>query len=451
MIVIKKRLIFWLLRAYIKRWGRILLLCFIIGLAVFFILKSAFPYLIAAVTGVSKETIGIAGVYTIQTLPTGVSQDVSRGLTKIESDGTPKPDVAVSWQVEDSGKKYVFHLRKNVLFVDGTLLTSQDVRFAFSGVGVARPDPYTIVYTLKESYSPFLVSVSRPIFKEGFIGLGPYVIKTIQTNGQFLQSLTLTSTTQDPALKVYTFYPTQESLKIAYSLGEVTTARNLSDISFQNTSFAAFPHTHIVKSTDYTQLVALFYSTQDKNLSDKKLRDGLSYALPNTFSEGERAVSSIPPSSFAYNNGIERSQDIAHATDLIQASLGTDAHTYPKLTITTLPRYEVLAQQIQATWKKVGITADITLVDTIPQVFQIYLGSFNVPQDPDQYTLWHSYQENNITNFKNTRIDTLLEDGRKSTDVNTRIKDYQDFQKYLQDEQPASFLYFPYNYSVTRK
>lgn len=451
MIVLKRRLLFWLLRAYMKRWGRILLICFLLGLAIFFVLKSSFPYIIAAFTGVSKEVDGIAGVYTLQTLPGDVTKDISRGLTKIDGQGLPQPDVASSWDIKNSGKTYIFHLKRNISFVDGTPLTSKNVQFAFSHVKIIRPDDYTIEYTLQDSYSPFLTTVSQPILKEGYIGLGPYRIKKIQSNGQFLQSLTLTSTTANPSLKIYVFYPTEDSLKVAYTLGEITSARNLSDITFQNVTLASFPHTQIVKSTNYTQLVSLFYNTQDKNLSDKKMRDGLSYALPDTFSGGERAVSSIPPSSFAYNNDIPRAQDLDHSRLLLQASLGENTATYPKLTITTLREYENLAKKIQQSWKKMGIQTNIQLVDSIPQVFQIYLGAFNVPGDPDQYALWHSFQENNITNFKSTRIDTLLEDGRKTNSISQRIKDYQDFQKYLQDEQPASFLYFPYNYTVTRK
>lgn len=451
MIVIKRRLIFWLARAYLKRWGRILFICFLCGLGIFFLLKSSFPYIIAAFTGVSKETDGIAGIYTLNTLPNAVVKDISRGLTKIDDAGVPKPDIAASWDIKDSGKTYVFHLKKGMYFVDGTPLTSKEIQFSFADVKTERPDSSTIVFTLKDSYSPFLTTVSRPIFKEGYVGVGPYRIKKVQSNGQFLQSLTLTSTIQNPALKIYVFYPTQDSLKVAFALGEVTTALNLSDITFQKTSFDKYPHTHIVKSTNYTVLVALFYNTQDKNLSDKKLRDALSYGLPNTFSQGERAVSSIPPFSNYYNNGIDRTQDFTHANLLLDASLGSDRSTYPKLTISTLAKYQSIALQIQKVWKQLHIETDVKIVDSIPQVFQIYLGDFTVPQDPDQYTLWHSFQENNITNFKSTRIDTLLEDGRKTNDTKERVRIYQDFQKYLQDEQPASFLYFPYNYSVSKK
>jgi peptide/nickel transport system substrate-binding protein len=73
-----------------------------------------------------------------------------------------------------------------------------------------------------------------------------------------------------------------------------------------------------------------------------------------------------------------------------------------------------------------------------------------LPYDPDMYTIWHSGQVNNITHYKNVRIDKLLEDGRQATDENKRIQIYADVQKYLLDDAPAAFLYFPYSYTVSR-
>ena len=88
-------------------------------------------------------------------------------------------------------------------------------------------------------------------------------------------------------------------------------------------------------------------------------------------------------------------------------------------------------------------------------MFQVYLGDFTVPKDPDQYMLWHSDQESNITKFRSLRIDKLLEDGRKTVAVKERKRIYDDFQKYLLDDAvidtPASFLYFPYTYTLKRR
>lgn len=44
---------------------------------------------------------------------------------------TPKPWLATSWSSSNGAKKFVFHLRKNVRFSDGTPLTAKDVVFSF--------------------------------------------------------------------------------------------------------------------------------------------------------------------------------------------------------------------------------------------------------------------------------------------------------------------------------
>ncbi|HEX7042632.1 MAG TPA: ABC transporter substrate-binding protein [Patescibacteria group bacterium] len=450
MIVFKRRLIFWLLRAYLKRWGKYIVISFILGLLGFFILKSSFPYIIAAFTGLSKETVGVVGAYSLEDLPPSIISEVSRGLTEVDASGNVKPDLASSWEIRNGGKEYLFHLRKGIQFSDGTPFTSKEITYAFSDVSVERPSDNTIIYKLKDSYSPFLVTVSRPIFVHGYVGIGDYRIKQVKLNGDFLESLTLASSTKTPALRIYQFYPTQDALKVAFALGEITRAQNLSDLLFKDNSIKNFPHVIIDKQTNYSQLVTLFYNTQDKDLSDKRLRDGLSYALPDKFPDGERAYSSIPPTSWAFNSDIQRLKDTTHAKLLLDASVGSNVKSFGPLIISTMPKYEKTAEIIQKSWKEIGINSKIQVVNSLPNVFQLYLGDFNVPKDPDQYTLWHSYQENNISGYKSLRIDKLLEDGRKTVNKDDRLKIYLDFQKYLQDDQPATFLYFPYSYSVVR-
>ena len=197
-------------------------------------------------------------------------------------------------------------------------------------------------------------------------------------------------------------------------------------------------------------MVTLFYNTQDKNLSDRKLRDALSYQVPSTFLEGERAYTSVSPLSWAYSPLNEHTQDSAHAAVLLDAAGG--AKNLPTFTINTLSKYEGVAKKLQKSWAKIGIKTKIVVVETIPDKFEMFLGDFIVSADPDQYSLWHSFQSNNITNFNDDkRIDKLLEDGRQTIDISERTKIYSDFQKYLTDEQPATFLYFPNSYTLKRK
>lgn len=58
--------------------------------------------------------------------------NIFEGLTRIMADGTIAPALAASWDVEDGGKVYVFHLRQGVKFHDGTDFDAKDVVFSLN-------------------------------------------------------------------------------------------------------------------------------------------------------------------------------------------------------------------------------------------------------------------------------------------------------------------------------
>ncbi len=399
-----------------------------------------------------SETIGVVGAYSLQTLPPFILQDITKGLTVIAEDGSILPGVARSWKADKEGKQYTFFLRNDIVFTDGKYLTSNDVGYSFSNVKVTRPNKQTIVFTLNDSYSPFLVSASHPIFKKGYIGVGQYFIHDVKLNGDFVQTVVLALTENPYQTKIYQFYPTFEALKTAYALGEVSRMVGLPDINYQNSTLDKFPNTGIEKVTDYDQLVTIFYNTTDSVLSDKRLRSALSYALPDVFDKGEKAGSPISPKSWAYAQNFTLSQDIEQAKILLEAYESGTKSAKLRFELKTLPKYKDVAEDVAKAWEEIGVKADIVVVESVPTTFQAFLGNFFLPKDPDQYTLWHSAQNNNITHYdSNKRIDKLLEDGRKITDLEERKKIYADFQKYLLADSPASFLYYPYVYEVNRK
>lgn len=454
MILFRRRLLFWLIKAYIKRWGKIIILSFIGGLAVFFALLSTSRTLIHFIPTEKKVVVGVVGAYRITTLPQEIARKISHGLTEIDKNGAVRPAAATSWKVEDNGKKYIFTLDTKKTFSDGKKLNANEVSYNFSDVTVEKPDKQTIAFTLKDEYSPFLVTVSQPFFRKGLVGLGEYKVRDIELNGDFIKSLTLLSSKNKFKTEKYIFYPSEEAVKVAFALGEITKASGLTDTSFRNVSFVSFPNVSISKKTDYAKLVSVFYNTKDSLLSDKKIRNGLTYAIPNNFHAGERTLVPFSQHSIYYSQEsfVKREQDLEHARVLIDASL-KDATSSAKATIRlmTLKKYRTVANEVKDAWKKVGIEIDIEEVERVPDTFQAYLGDFNLPKDPDQYILWHSRSDLNITKLNNQRIDKLLEDGRKITDMKERKDIYADFQKYLLDDSPASFLYFPYEYEIVKE
>ena len=442
----------WLLKAYFRKWRRTILISFSLGLVVFFLLKFVVNYFVPLIPFTQEQTIGMVGAYSVDNLPAVILSKVSKGLVYAGSDYLPKPDLAKSWEIKNDGKTYIFHLKENIVFSDGTKFTSDQVKYDFIDVAAQRPDKNTIVFNLKNSYSPFLLTVSRPIFKEGFVGIGDYRVHSVNLNGNFVQSISLIANKGHSQEITYQFYPTEEALKTAFVLGDVNEIAGVRNLNFSGKSLGDFKQSNISKDTNYSQLVTLFYNTQDRDLSDKRLRESLAYVMPDTFNNGQRNYGSFPPNSWVSENGLTTySQDFEHAKLLLGESVSSTQSSSFTLELKALPEYKNLANQIKELWAKIGVKTNVKIVDSFPNDFQVFLGEFNVSKDPDQYALWHSSQQNNITHYKNLRIDKLLEDGRQTVDVDGRKKIYADFQKYLLDDPPATFLYFPYEYDIKRK
>ena len=109
MAIIRKRLIFWLIKAYIKKSGKTLVISFVVGLLIFAGIAYSSKYFAQIFPFARKETIGLVGAYTQDNLPPEIVNRLSSGLTVLADDGSVKPELAASWDIQDNGKKYIFH------------------------------------------------------------------------------------------------------------------------------------------------------------------------------------------------------------------------------------------------------------------------------------------------------------------------------------------------------
>ena len=162
-----------------------------------------------------------------------VYANLFQGLTRIGPDGSVQPDLASSWDVEDGGKAYVFHLQPGVTFHDGSAFDAQDVIFSldraratdstnaqknlFEGIDrIEALDPRTVRVSLKAADGAFpfkmawgdAVMVDQaniPQIATHPIGTGPFQL------GEWKQGDHITLQAYDgywgkkPALKTATF------------------------------------------------------------------------------------------------------------------------------------------------------------------------------------------------------------------------------------------------------
>ena len=377
MAVIRKRLIFWLIKAYIKKSGKTILfsLPYLVSFA-FFVLLLIAKYYSHIVPFSHSETIGLVGAYSQDSLPAEITGKISNGLTTISPDGNIKPGLASSWDVLNNGQIYRFHLKPGQHFSDGQEVTSATVNYNFSDVTEEKPDKYTVVFKLNDSYAPFLVTVSKPILDKGFSGVGDYRLVKLNVTYGFVQSLTLVSSKNEDDTINYIFFPSEDSLKLAFLLGEVSNAEAISSTSVDTINIKNFRNTTVVKSFNYSQLVTLFFNNDDNYLSNKDLRLALMSAIPDSFPEGQTAYLPYSPLSQYYNNNItKRSQDLDYAKELMKpsstSSLSGKLNLPTNLTIQTFPKFHSDAEEIANAWNNLGIKTTVENVDSLPTQYQL--------------------------------------------------------------------------------
>lgn len=418
---------------------------FVLGILGGVVLAIAIAFLPA---GHKRLTIGIVGQYTEDSLPSEILNELSEGLTRVGPDGQPLPGLASSWSVSSDFTTYKFYLLPNQKWVDGTPVRAEELNYHFKDALMRGISNTVVEVQLKESYTPFPVIVSRPLFKRDFVGVGPYRLAAIKTAGSQVTEVDLSAMegTGKPDL-AYHIYPTEASAITAWKLGEVGTVEDLSVVPLNGWK--------VKISTDVRKdrFVGLFFDTQDPVVSDKTIRQAIAYAIKDKVPEGAvRAYGPISPDSWAFNPNLKSyDYDLPHAKEML-AKVATNAASL-KLTISTFPTLLPMAESIKNDLGGLGMSVDLRVVPGTPDNFQMLLATQAIPPDPDQYDLWHSTQPptSNITRLDKPRIDKLLADGRKTDGMTARKPIYWDFQKTLVEETPVVFLYHPLSYALSRE
>jgi peptide/nickel transport system substrate-binding protein len=129
---------------------------------------------------------------------------------------------------------------------------------------------------------------------------------------------------------------------------------------------------------------------------------------------------------------------------------------YPELVRTA----EVLKEQ----WEKIGVEVSVEILSVgdlsnskiEPRNYEALLFGETLKMDPDPRPYWHSAEKNspgqNLASYDNVEADELLDRGRAEVNKETRNELYLKFQKLINRDIPAIFLYSPrYLYPISSK
>lgn len=124
------------------------------------------------------------------------------------------------------------------------------------------------------------------------------------------------------------------------------------------------------------------------------------------------------------------------------------------------PLIEAIALQSKKDWSDLGLQVNVNFVDfnvllekhMEPGDFNVTFSGFSLGVDPDvYYNIYHSSQAakdaqglvkgNNVARYKNPAVDKILEEARRTTDLNQRKQLYSQFEKQIIDDAPNNWIY----------
>lgn len=435
---------------------------------------------------------------------------IFNGLVALDEQGKPIPALAEKWEISPDGLTYTFYLRRDVRWHDGIPFTAEDVIFTaralaspdfpglpslqevWKNVEVSSDDPYTVRFTLKEPFAPFITYASIGIipahlwshiptslmaqsrFNLEPIGTGPYRLKemdathlVLEANSNFYGPRPFISELE------FRFYPDYESAYEALKHGEVMAVGRVPYQLAHEASSVEGLALYSGLMAGYTAVILNLENPNTPFFKEKGVRQALNYAIDREAIIGEilqgygvEAHSPIWPSSWAYNPKIKRyPYDPEKASVLLEEAGWKDNDgdgvrdiNGKKLSFILLagdsPENARLAYLLAEGWKKVGIEVVPQVLDyptlvrdfLYPRNFEAAIVRWELGPDPDPYPLWHSSQRKNGQNFSgysSPKVDALLEEARLTPDFSLRQELYFQFQELFAEDVPALVLYYP--------
>lgn len=454
MLIQKKaiRYYYWLIKEFIKKHIRIILLSFFTSFIAIIFFISFSPY-IETFFFTQKDVIGLIGSYDIHTLPETITSKISSGLIFINEKGEIAPAISSSWEMVDKEKEYRFHIRDNLIWSDGSKFSARDINYQFKDIRTEIIDEKTIRFILQKPLPIFPNYLRKPIIKYPLIGVaGIYKVDKVRYRYDVIAELSLSPNKKGLPLVVYKFFMNESQVISAYKRGEINQMlihkKSIADI------FSNWKNTTISKDVDYSLLLTLFFNFKNDILKEKEIRQAIDMSVnKSTFADfGQLAVGPIPPISWAFNENVTNTViDAEAAKKIIQKSFS--ASDSAELSLSTYYDHLGYAEELVKNLEEIGFKVNVNLLSADkPSEFDLFLAFLDIGPDPDQYFFWHSTQsQGNISGYKNVKIDKLLEDGRNTLSIAERKKTYYEFQRIMQDDPPAIFLFYPYLYTIRRR
>ncbi len=379
-------------------------------------------------------------------------------------------------------------------------------RAGWEGVETEKVDDHTIRFFLKKPYAPFLENATLGILPKHIwgeispeqmtltdfnikpIGSGPYeVVKIVKDSTGIIQSYVLEPNKKfalgTPFIKdiILKFYPSEKKLIAAYENGEIDAVGGISPQNAVNIKRSGTE----LKTLLLPRVFAVFFNQNNAPLfANKEVRQALDLATDKEKIVQEvlqnfgsilkyplppGAIGAIEPEEEINKNSAD--ENLEKAKSLLKNS-GWKLNEQEKIMEKKISKKETLklelslatsnapelaqtAELLKTMWEKLGAKVDLKIFEIgdlnqniiRPRKYDALLFGMVMSRDPDPFAFWHSSQRNdpglNIALYTNIAADKLLEDARSISGSEKRKEKYESFQKQVEKDAPAVFLYSP--------
>lgn len=452
-----------------------------------------------------------------------IDSDLSRlifsSLVAYDKNQELTPDLAESYDISEDQLVYTFKLKNNVKWHDGENFTANDVVFTvasiqdqefksplgrkFRGVVCEKIDDYTVKFTLKEPFAPFISMLTFGILPEHLwynippanadlnelnkkpVGTGPWAVDSFKKDASgIIKSYTLVPNNDYYGKKPYLSKLIFKFYGDNMSAIDALKNKNIDGISYLPRELRGelWKHNNIIyHELEQPQYSGVFFNQQKNTLLQSAyIRQALALAInkqkiiTQVFG-GDAKLLDAPilpgidnnPDIVKYEFNAEGAASLLEKngwmmTSTTTASGLTEQYRTKKgwdlkivLTVADQPQYIAAANIIKEGWDQIGVKTVLEIVDKTKIVqdningrkYEALLFSENMSSDPDPFAFWHSSQNEypgaNLAIFTNKNVDALLESARKYNNIADRQSKYWEFQKIISSELPVIFLYSP--------
>ncbi len=359
-------------------------------------------------------------------------------------------------------------------------------------VSCSAGDEFTLLCELPEPFAPFLsfttigllpkivlqgttaATLADHPFNQAPAGTGPYRLAQLDQTKAILRA-NPTYYRERPLIDEIEvrFYPDPSTAAAALARGEVQgllLGPSASQEDFDLLTSTDGLRAYTANRTAYT---VLFLNNSQPPFDDKALREAVSLSINinDVISEllGGRAVgadSPIVPGTWAYNPELEpvphdqeRARELLDEAGWKMTDDGVRQKEGTELRVSLMtdqdPLRIAIAERIAEQLAEVGIqltvapqgSADLVREFLVPHQYQAAIFGWDPGADPDPYPAWHSSQVGpegrNLAGYQDADTDRIIEEARRTTDLDKRQARYYAFQQKFLEDVPSVLLYYP--------